>query len=73
MPAGAEQTKDYTAKLADFAASLEYDDLPADVVITINTILEGGYDSVIDANEDGVCNILDIVIIIDWIINGLPN
>ena len=43
-----------------------------DIVITINTIQEGGYDQIIDVNADAVCNILDIVIIISWIIDGLP-
>jgi len=36
-------------------------------------VLVGEYDEVADVNEDGFVNILDVVILVNWIIYGVPS
>jgi uncharacterized protein (TIGR02145 family) len=31
------------------------------------------FDEVADVNEDGLLNVLDIVMLVDWVLNGVPN
>ena len=41
-----------------------------DVVITINMVLAGEYDTIADVIEDGELNVLDIVMLVNWVRNG---
>jgi hypothetical protein len=40
--------------------------------MAVDLILSNNYDAVGDVNEDGQLNVLDIVILVDWVLNGLP-
>ena len=39
----------------------------------VNMILEDEYDVIADINEDGVLNVLDVVILVNLILDNIPN
>ena len=40
--------------------------------MAVDLILSNNYDVVGDVNEDGQLNVIDIVILVDWVLNGMP-
>ena len=40
-----------------------------DVLLTVNIVIDYGYNELGDVNEDGILNILDILVMVNWIMN----